>query len=160
MTKLLALVLLATVTLTAVSCGGEDSENSEETNLAKNYVILNVKGGDAIKVEAENASWSDDHISGITEIHYSKEGFTLQFTDLSERIKAGVKSLHGQKFPSIITYEGKDYSTTCIVKDSEEGETNDYLGTEYVLSGSIVGFEMGGKKVSDGKFAFKTYKKK
>jgi hypothetical protein len=160
MVKSLAFAMLALVAIATTSCGGEDSESTESESTAKNYVVLNVDGGDAIKVESDHVSWSNDHISGITQNYYQDDKFKLQFTDLSARIKDGPKAIHGQKFPIIITYKGQEYSTSSIIKDSKEEKKDDYLGTEYVLTGTIAGFKMDDKKVSGGEFAFSTYVKK
>ena len=160
MFKLLAFVTLALVAVSTASCGGENSESEEENSMAKNYVVLNIEGGEAIKVETEHVSWSDDHISGITQNYYQKEDFNLQFSDLSTRIKDGPKAIHGQTFAITIEYKGEEFSTNCVIKSSKEIDTDDYLGTEYILNGTISGFKMGDKQVSNGEFAFNTYLKK
>lgn len=161
MIRNLAFAMLALVSITITSCGsGEDSETTEEVSTAKNYVVLTVDGGDAINVESDHVAWSNDHLSGVTQNYYQKEKFKLEFTDLSERIGQNPKDIHGQDFPVIITYEDHEYNTTATINESEGGETNDYLGKEYILNGTISGFQMGDKKVTRGEFAFNTYVKK
>lgn len=133
---------------------GADQESPSELTLAKYYVILN---GADIKVESGSISWSEDKKTGTIQNYYINEKFKLTFTDLQSRIVDGPEKIHGQEFPIIINYNDQDYQATVIIENSEKGETNKYIGTEYLLIGKVNAFDMGDTKVTGGQFSFSTY---
>jgi len=157
----LLIISLTIVSFNFCSNGGDNNEKNNSANLSTlpNYVILNVDGGNTIKVESKMASWGDDKITGTTDNYYPKEKFRLEFIDLSSRITNGVESLNGQEFPVVITHNEQDYNTIVTINKSEKGKGSDILGTEYFLKGNIKAFDMGNQKVSGGDFSFSTFVK-